>query len=95
MSEELREGLAKVIDDTLNRCECCDCSAEYEAAADAALAYTRQHDDWRAQRALFAAMAMQGLLADPGCTTNRAVLAISSIEYADALLAELAKEQPK
>jgi hypothetical protein len=35
------------------------------------------------------------LLADPGCTTNRAVLAISSIEYADALLAELAKEQPK
>ena len=45
--QELREGLAKAIDDALNRCECCDCSAEYKAAADAAIAYIRQHDDWR------------------------------------------------
>lgn len=47
MSEELREGLAKAIDDALNRCECCDCSANYEAAADAGIAYIRQHDDWQ------------------------------------------------
>lgn len=46
MSEDLREGLTRTIDGALNRCECCDCSAEYEAAADAAIAYIRQHDDW-------------------------------------------------
>jgi hypothetical protein len=43
MSNELRDGLSKAIDGALNRCECCDCSAEYEAAADAAIAYIRQH----------------------------------------------------
>jgi hypothetical protein len=47
MSKEFREGLAKAIDDALHRCECCDCSAEYEAAADATIAYIRQHDDWQ------------------------------------------------
>jgi len=43
------------------------------------------------KREMFAAMAMQGFAADPNCTspTNNAVAAVL---WADALLAELAKE---
>ncbi len=49
------------------------------------------------KRELFAARAMQGILANSGCRANTyEVYAIDSVRYADALLAELAKarEQP-
>ena len=55
--------------------------------------YIRQHDDWRAQRALFAAMAMQGMCGDPERNGPMEAYARDAVGFADALLAELAKEQ--
>ena len=47
------------------------------------------------KRELFAAMAMQGNLADPASGDRTlAEIASDSVAMADALLAELAKEQP-
>ncbi len=47
------------------------------------------------KRELFAAMAMQGLCADPEYDGVSEQYAELSVEFADALLAELAKDQPK
>jgi hypothetical protein len=44
------------------------------------------------KRELFAAMAMQGLLADPYTSGSHQIVADESIKFADALIAELAKE---
>ena len=47
------------------------------------------------KRELFAAMAMQGLCADTGTAGMKLdALTAQSVELADSLLAELAKEQP-
>jgi hypothetical protein len=43
------------------------------------------------KRELFAAMAMQGLLADPDINSPNDLLARCAVGYADALLKELAK----
>ncbi len=43
------------------------------------------------KRELFAAMAMQGLCACPNDTNGPEALAVEAMQYADALLAELAK----
>lgn len=49
--------------------------------------------DGLTKRELFAAMAMQGFAADPGITEARPeALAAGAVRWADALLAELAKE---
>jgi len=45
------------------------------------------------KRELFAAMAMQGMIGDK--TLQCDLAAVWSVQAADALLAELAKEQPK
>lgn len=42
------------------------------------------------KRELFAAMMMQGMLADPECNPKREVLARDAVSLADALLAQLA-----
>jgi hypothetical protein len=44
------------------------------------------------KRELFAAMALQGLLADPYSTQEFADMASMSVQVADALIAELSKE---
>ncbi len=49
------------------------------------------------KRELFAAMAMQGLCADPTAAdlySDMQNMAANAVEIADAFLAELAKEQP-
>lgn len=45
------------------------------------------------KRELFAVMAMQGLLSDPEVKGTAQKIAAGSVGYADALLAELAKEK--
>jgi len=44
------------------------------------------------KRELFAAMVMQGLAADPSCTGEASAYAGVAVKWADALLAELAKD---
>ena len=44
------------------------------------------------KRELIAAMAMQGFASDPSCTGEASVYAGVAVKWADALLAELAKE---
>ena len=46
------------------------------------------------KRELFAAMAMQGFAADSSITAGPGRVVELAVEYADALLAELAKDQP-
>ena len=47
------------------------------------------------KREEFAAMAMQGMCGDPGRRGPIEAYARDAVKFADALLAELAKEQPK
>ncbi|MFM2014223.1 MAG: hypothetical protein RLZZ396_3007 [Planctomycetota bacterium] len=44
------------------------------------------------KRELFAAMALQGLLADPYSTQEFTIMASMSVQVADALITELSKE---
>ena len=46
------------------------------------------------KRELFAAMAMQGMLADHTCDAEPDAFAEVAVNYADALIAELNKEAP-
>ena len=45
-------------------------------------------------RAWFAGMAMQGLITNPDTVSEVEIVAKFSIQYADALIAELEKEKP-
>lgn len=57
--------------------------------------YEVQQHSGLTKRELFAAMAMQGLCVDTGTAGMKLdALAAQSVELADSLLAELAKEQP-
>lgn len=57
--------------------------------------YEVQQHSGLTKRELFAAMAMQGLCADTGTAGMKLdALAAQSVELADSLLAEPAKEQP-
>ena len=53
---------------------------------------TGQTNGGLTKRELFAAMAMQGLLADPYSTQEFSCMASMSVQVADALIAELSKE---
>jgi hypothetical protein len=53
---------------------------------------TGQYNSGLTKRELFAAMALQGLLADPYSTQEFADMASMSVQVADALIAELSKE---
>jgi hypothetical protein len=53
---------------------------------------TGQYNSGLTKREFFAAMALQGLLADPYSTQEFADMASMSVQVADALIAELSKE---
>lgn len=46
------------------------------------------------KREYFAAMAMQGMMSHPSCDAPASAVAADAVEFADALLAELAKPSP-
>lgn len=71
---------------SLTRCMMCEGGGTISSRPTAPLL------DRDAKRFIAAAMAMQGLLADPSTTAEPRILAMACVANADALLAELEKE---